>query len=238
MPFPPPCTSRAPAMLDSLSCHTHVLPKRCAANDAGGNARMITDDLVTGIVSTGQPITMETADIRDNDGVASELLPAVRRLLDQGAGAQSRREGEAVLSILEPMGLPDEVLAGAVLYPAIRAGEIDLKVIENRDLCGLSSVVSGIAQLDRFELPAEWTPGEALAVQQSEALRKMLLAVVSDVRLVLVRIAEPAISPPRSEAPGSRGSQPPRHLADQVGAGRPGRCAICSRTTTSASPSC
>ncbi|MDH3748644.1 MAG: bifunctional (p)ppGpp synthetase/guanosine-3',5'-bis(diphosphate) 3'-pyrophosphohydrolase, partial [Gammaproteobacteria bacterium] len=45
-------------------------------------------------------------------------------------------------------------------------------------------------QLSRFQLPDDWSPGEALAVQQSEALRKMLLAVVSDVRLVLVRIAE------------------------------------------------
>ncbi len=132
---------------------------------------------------------METADIRDNDGAGSELLPAVRRLLDQGAGAKTRRESEAVLSILEPMGLPDEVLAGAVLYPAIRAGEIDDKVLQTRELRLLANVISGIAQLDRFELPAEWTPGEALAVQQSEALRKMLLAVVSDVRLVLVRIA-------------------------------------------------
>ena len=45
-------------------------------------------------------------------------------------------------------------------------------------------------QLHQFSLPAHWRPGESLAAQQSEALRKMLLAVVSDVRLVLVRIAE------------------------------------------------
>jgi GTP pyrophosphokinase len=45
-------------------------------------------------------------------------------------------------------------------------------------------------QLGRFSLPADWQPGEALAISQSEALRKMLLAVVSDVRLVLIRIAE------------------------------------------------
>ena len=45
-------------------------------------------------------------------------------------------------------------------------------------------------QLGQFSLPDDWRPGEALAVKQSEALRKMLLAIVSDVRLVLVRIAE------------------------------------------------
>jgi GTP pyrophosphokinase len=51
-------------------------------------------------------------------------------------------------------------------------------------------VISSLEQLRGFELPADWKPGEALATQQSEALRKMLLAVVSDVRLVLIRIAE------------------------------------------------
>jgi GTP pyrophosphokinase len=47
-----------------------------------------------------------------------------------------------------------------------------------------------LLQLEQFSLPDGWQPGEALAGKQSEALRKMLLAVVSDVRLVLVRIAE------------------------------------------------
>ncbi|MFQ5982694.1 MAG: RelA/SpoT family protein, partial [Woeseiaceae bacterium] len=54
----------------------------------------------------------------------------------------------------------------------------------------LAGIAHGLVQLGRFRLPPNWQPGEALAVQQSEALRKMLLAVVSDVRLVLVRIAE------------------------------------------------
>ncbi|MEM9209544.1 MAG: bifunctional (p)ppGpp synthetase/guanosine-3',5'-bis(diphosphate) 3'-pyrophosphohydrolase, partial [Pseudomonadota bacterium] len=41
-----------------------------------------------------------------------------------------------------------------------------------------------------FSLPDDWQPGEALATQQSDALRRMLLAVVSDPRLVLIRVAE------------------------------------------------
>ena len=62
--------------------------------------------------------------------------------------------------------------------------------IENNTLKDLSRFLLGLQQLDQFTLPRHWQPGEALAVQQSEALRKMLLAVVSDVRLVLVRIAD------------------------------------------------
>src|SRR5690606_34594082 len=48
------------------------------------------------------------------------------------------------------------------------------------------------AQLDRlgeFRLDAHWSDGLALAAAQAEALRKMLLAVVGDPRLVVARLA-------------------------------------------------
>ncbi|MBT8092836.1 MAG: bifunctional (p)ppGpp synthetase/guanosine-3',5'-bis(diphosphate) 3'-pyrophosphohydrolase, partial [Gammaproteobacteria bacterium] len=64
------------------------------------------------------------------------------------------------------------------------------KQLKTNNLSDLSRTIIGLGQLDQFSLPKHWQPGEALAVQQSEALRKMLLAVVSDVRLVLLRIAE------------------------------------------------
>jgi GTP pyrophosphokinase len=39
-------------------------------------------------------------------------------------------------------------------------------------------------------LPADWTPDRGLEAAQAEALRKMLLAMIGDVRLVVVRLAE------------------------------------------------
>jgi GTP pyrophosphokinase len=72
----------------------------------------------------------------------------------------------------------------------MRDDRITLKDLNKSRVASLSEPVQGLVQLGRFSLPPRWQPGEALAVQQSEALRKMLLAVVSDVRLVLVRIAE------------------------------------------------
>jgi GTP pyrophosphokinase len=44
--------------------------------------------------------------------------------------------------------------------------------------------------LGEFGLPADWTPERGLESAQAEALRKMLLAVIGDVRLVVVRLAE------------------------------------------------
>ena len=101
-----------------------------------------------------------------------------------------RREGEAICAILEPLGLPPVLNAAVYLYPAARDGLIDDTLLRKHCSAELVDFVSGLVQLGRFELPADWQPGEALAVQQSEALRKMLLAVVSDARLVIVRIAE------------------------------------------------
>ena len=99
-------------------------------------------------------------------------------------------EGRDIAAIVESLGLAPELLAAVQVYPLVRSGHVAIKDIENNNLEQLSKVVSDLVQLGRFSLPADWRPGEALAVKQSEALRKMLLAVVADVRLVMVRIAE------------------------------------------------
>ena len=119
---------------------------------------------------------------------------AVQAFLDELPGKEGLAaridEGRAVAAIVEPFGLPSDIVAAVHAYPAFRDGFFDSKDIENRQLIELPRLLLGLKQLDEFSLPRHWQPGEALAVQQSEALRKMLLAVVSDVRLVLVRIAD------------------------------------------------
>ncbi|MDJ0939619.1 MAG: bifunctional (p)ppGpp synthetase/guanosine-3',5'-bis(diphosphate) 3'-pyrophosphohydrolase [Woeseiaceae bacterium] len=104
--------------------------------------------------------------------------------------AAAIREGAATAEIVESLGLPADVLAAARVCPLLRGEIVSEKDLENSGLAAISKLVHELVQLSRFALPGDWAPGEALAVQQSEALRKMLLAVVSDVRLVLARIAE------------------------------------------------
>ena len=103
---------------------------------------------------------------------------------------QAVQEGDAIAAIVASLGLPQDVVAAVHLYPLFRDGFVEDDSLNNSELSSLSQVIRGLVRLGRFSLPADWQPGEALAVKQSEALRKMLLAVVSDVRLVLVRIAE------------------------------------------------
>jgi GTP pyrophosphokinase len=106
------------------------------------------------------------------------------------AGAPQRTEGEAVASILEQLGLSRPLLAAAAIHPLLRDRLLKPDDLAPTPLSTLSEILSGLEQLGRVSLPPDWRPGEALATSQSEALRRMLLAMVSDVRLVLIRIAE------------------------------------------------
>ncbi len=119
--------------------------------------------------------------------VAEQFLAALPAKPDCAAAIA---EGRAIATIVEELGLTPELCAAVRVYPLVRDELLNLNVLENSPLNNLSQVIHDLVQLGRFSLPADWQPGEALAMQQSEALRKMLLAVVADVRLVLVRVAE------------------------------------------------
>jgi GTP pyrophosphokinase len=122
--------------------------------------------------------------------IAGKVFDFEDALPDREDIAAARAEGEQICTILEPLGLPEALMAAVRVYPLCKESLIGSKELQKLKIDGLPELVQGLVQLGRFSLPPDWQPGEALAVQQSEALRKMLLAVVSDARLVLVRIAE------------------------------------------------
>ncbi|MEE8426988.1 MAG: bifunctional (p)ppGpp synthetase/guanosine-3',5'-bis(diphosphate) 3'-pyrophosphohydrolase [Woeseiaceae bacterium] len=129
-----------------------------------------------------------------NGAETADILAATRRFIDALPGppdmSATIAEGREIAAVVASLGMPPDVIAAAHVYPLVRDHYIQEKTLENNDLKDISRLVIGLLELRRFTLPPQWRPGQALAVRQSEALRKMLLAVVSDVRLVLVRIAE------------------------------------------------
>ena len=139
---------------------------------------------------------MVTSELENRHKVSGQhqLVAASQEFLaaldEQDRIRQRREEGRAIADIVESLGLPSSVIAAVYVYPLLRDGLLSRAKLESSDIAELTGLVQGLVQLGSFRLPQNWQPGEALAVQQSEALRKMLLAVVSDVRLVVVRIAE------------------------------------------------
>jgi len=55
---------------------------------------------------------------------------------------------------------------------------------------GATDIAVALQRLGTLGLPRDWSPSRGLDARQAETLRKMLLAVVSDPRLVLARLAE------------------------------------------------
>jgi len=96
----------------------------------------------------------------------------------------------------------DADLAKAVLVKAA----IDLSVQTGLDprraadglvsMAGRSAADTAVAllKLGDLGLPRNWSPAQGLDARQAETLRKMLLAVVSDPRLILARLAEHVVA--------------------------------------------
>jgi len=132
----------------------------------------------------------KNSDDGESAKVVADVCDYLAALPEKDGLEQVIREGVEIAAIIEPLGLPAKIVAAVHAYPLFRDKFLTSNNLNNNDLSDISRFVIGLQQLNEFSLPDNWQPGEALAVQQSEALRKMLLAVVSDVRLVLVRIAE------------------------------------------------
>src|SRR5262249_57727886 len=61
---------------------------------------------------------------------------------------------------------------------------------ESRAAPAATKIAMDLQRLGDVGLPRHWTPAQGLDARQAETVRKMLLAVVSDPRLVLAHLAE------------------------------------------------
>jgi len=106
-------------------------------------------------------------------------------------GAQRRASGEpyvihplAVARTLAELGLDPETIQAALLHDIPEDTEYSLGDIEERFGAGVASLVDGVTKLSKFG--ARRTQEE----QQAENIRKMLLAMAEDVRVVLIKLAD------------------------------------------------
>ena len=85
----------------------------------------------------------------------------------------------------------DPILAAAVLAkPAIGLPGITPEKLARLVGSPAAETAQALVRLGELGLPRDWSPTQGLDSRQAETLRKMLLAVVSDPRLVLARLAE------------------------------------------------
>ncbi len=122
--------------------------------------------------------------VEDAAGAAGSSPEFMAELRDKAERAQ------AVAEIVAQLGVADEISVATILCPLREAGLCTNAGIEERFGGEVAQMVGELERAGRFVLPRDWSPGQALGADQAESLRKMLLAIVDDVRLVLVLLAE------------------------------------------------
>jgi len=134
----------------------------------------------------------------------SQLCPPSVRNAILGARTAFERAGAALEDALgfateaaEIMGgltesteLAHALLARPVLASARLTSEQAVGIVGQ----GATDIAVALQRLGTLGLPRNWSPAQGLDTRQTETLRKMLLAVVSDPRLVLARLAEELVA--------------------------------------------
>src|ERR1700687_3460902 len=85
--------------------------------------------------------------------------------------------------ILSDLGLDDITLAGALLHDAVEDTSVTLDDLQARFGSDVAAIVDGVTKLDRLEL-------DSREEQQAATMRKMLVAMAKDVRVLLIKLAD------------------------------------------------
>ncbi len=117
---------------------------------------------------------------------------------DAHEGAR-RKSGEpyvlhpiAVAEILATMQLDPETIAGGLLHDVIEDTPLTLEGIEAEFGPRVAKLVDGVTKLNRLPLTADDGSTQATRelARQAESLRKMFLAMVDDIGVVLIKLAD------------------------------------------------
>jgi GTP pyrophosphokinase len=103
---------------------------------------------------------------------------------------QLRRSGEpyithplAVASIVARYGMDDVTIAAALLHDAVEDTGLSLAEVEGGFGAEVAAIVDGVTKLDRVEFDSK-------EAQQAATMRKMLVAMAKDLRVLVIKLAD------------------------------------------------
>src|SRR4051812_46601992 len=120
----------------------------------------------------------------------TELIEDAYEVARDAHRDQVRRSGDpyiahplGVAMILSDLGLDDITLAAALLHDAVEDTSVTLDDLQARFGSDVSAIVDGVTKLDRLEF-------DSREAQQAATMRKMLVAMAKDVRVLLIKLAD------------------------------------------------
>jgi len=103
---------------------------------------------------------------------------------------QSRSSGEsyinhplAVARIVADLGLDETSLAAALLHDAVEDTEITIAEVEKQFGKDVAAIVDGVTKLERLQFDSK-------EAQQAATMRKMLVAMARDLRVLIIKLAD------------------------------------------------
>jgi guanosine-3',5'-bis(diphosphate) 3'-pyrophosphohydrolase len=103
---------------------------------------------------------------------------------------QTRRSGEgyishplAVAKIVADIGLDETTIVAALLHDAVEDTEITLADVEKEFGSEVAAIVDGVTKLERIQFDSK-------EAQQAATMRKMLVAMAKDLRVLIIKLAD------------------------------------------------
>jgi GTP pyrophosphokinase len=120
----------------------------------------------------------------------SSMIVEAGRVAGRAHDGQFRRSGEpyithpvAVATIVAELGLDAQTVAAALLHDAVEDTGLTLEAISSEFGEGVAKVVDGVTKLDRLQFNSK-------EAQQAATIRKMLVAMADDWRVLLIKLAD------------------------------------------------
>ncbi len=137
-------------------------------------------------------VYQDLLDIIQTSGRAYDLDVIERAYIwaEKAHEGQRRRSGEPyichplhVAALLVELGMDTESLAGALLHDVVEDTSVSLAQIKNEFGADIARLVDGVTKLTKIQF-------SSMEEQQAENLRKMLLAMSKDVRVMLIKLCD------------------------------------------------
>ncbi|MFQ3244849.1 MAG: GTP pyrophosphokinase [Arenicella sp.] len=117
----------------------------------------------------------------------------------QSHSGQKRASGEdyvnhtfAVAAIVHELGLDSDVIIAALLHDTVEDTDVTLTQISDKFGSDVANLVDGVTKMEVIQGFTDTEPGRGKSKQEAkaESLRKMMLAMVDDVRVVLIKLCD------------------------------------------------
>jgi len=121
---------------------------------------------------------------------SATLITSAYEIAKVAHAKQTRTSGEAyithplaVAAVVADLGLDDTTIAAALLHDAVEDTEVTLADVEEQFGATVAMIVDGVTKLERIQFDSK-------EAQQAATMRKMLVAMAKDVRVLIIKLAD------------------------------------------------